>query len=257
MSKFSDALVNKDFVTVARLDPPKGVDLSALVQLGKELAGRVDALLVSDNRGARVTMGPLLPAMRLASEAGAEVIMAVSCRDRNRLALTSQLLAAASAGIENLLLVSGDHATLGDHAAAKGVHDLDSVQALGLASGLAAGHDLAGNPIDPAPSWCLGGAVAAGAATPGPYLMKARKKVEAGASFLVALPVADAGAFQGFAGGAGDLPASILASVEAGGEGVGAAAKLVSELRAAGAKGIVLGMEQQELLPQLLDACQL
>ena len=100
--------------------------------------------------------------------------MTLACRDRNRLALTSDLLAAWALGVRNLLLVSGDFVSLGDHPQAKPVYDLDSVQALGLVAELAAGRDLAGSELAGAPEFFVGAAVAPGAEPLALQLMKAR-----------------------------------------------------------------------------------
>ncbi len=259
MSRFSDALAQKDFLVTVELDPPRGVDLGALKELGQALAGRVDALVVSDHRAASPRQSPWWAAHRLI-EHGAEVVMTVNCRDRNRLALTGDMLAAASARVANLLIVSGDHPILGDHPAARGVYDLDSVQALQLAAGLNQGHDLAGNELSDAPAFCLGSGVAMAARPLAPQIMKLQKKRQAGASFLIGLPLKDLAELETFAAEASGLEIRFLAGVEAADpSGRQAAAELCRAVRASGlAGGVHLSMPAaQSELPALLDACGL
>jgi methylenetetrahydrofolate reductase (NADPH) len=187
-TSFQEALASGKFVATATVDPPKGTDLETLRQLIQKLKGVVDALGISDNHNAVMCMSPWA-VCKLALEEGVEPIMHVTCRDRNRLALQSDLLAAASLGIKNILCVSGDHVKFGDHADAKPVHDIDSVHLLAAAKGLAGGEDMAGNALESAPDFFLG-AVANPEADPlEPQLMKVDKKIKAGASFLVTHPV--------------------------------------------------------------------
>ncbi len=182
------ALASGKFVVTASVDPPKGTDLEGLARLIEKLKDAVDALGISDNHNAVMCMSPWA-AGRLAIEKGIEPILHVSCRDRNRLALQSDLLATASMGIKNILCVSGDHVAFGDHEDAKPVHDIDSVHLLQMARALEEGRDMAGNPLKGSPTFCLG-AVANPEADPlEPQLIKIDKKIKAGASFLVTHPV--------------------------------------------------------------------
>ena len=187
---FKEALASGDFLVTASVYPPKGTDLSALSELIVRLKGMVDAVGVSDNHHGLMHMSPWA-VCRLALEKDVEPIMHVTCRDRNRLALQSDLLAAASSGIKNILCVSGDHIKFGDHADAKPVHDIDSVHLLQLAIALNEGYDMAGHPLAGSPEFCPG-AVANPQADPiEPQLLKVRKKIAAGAAFLVTHPVFD------------------------------------------------------------------
>ena len=185
---FEEGLATGHFLTVASVDPPKGTDLQSLGQLIQKLKAAVDAFGVSDNHGAVMCMSPW-GACRMILEQGAEPIMHLTCRDRNRLALQSDLLAVASAGIKNILCVSGDHVKFGDHKDAKPVHDIDSVHLLQAAKSLEKGNDMAGNPLNGSPAFCLGATANPGADPIEPQLIKVDKKIEAGASFLVTHPV--------------------------------------------------------------------
>jgi 5,10-methylenetetrahydrofolate reductase len=185
---FEEGLASGHFLTAASIDPPKGTDLEGLGQLIQKLKDVVDAFGVSDNHGATMCMSPWA-ACRIILEQDTEPIMHLTCRDRNRLALQSDLLAVASAGIKNILCVSGDHVKFGDHADAKPVHDIDSVHLLQAAKGLEQGNDMAGNPLNGSPTFCLGATANPGADPLEPQLIKVDKKIEAGASFLVTHPV--------------------------------------------------------------------
>ncbi len=108
----------------------------------------------------------------------------MTCRDRNRLALESDLLGAGALGLENILVISGDFVSLGDHPDAKPVYDADSVQFLQIARGLMAGHDSADQPLQGNPQFCLGAVLIPEADPLGPQLLKVRKKLAAGARFF-------------------------------------------------------------------------
>ena len=185
---FEEGLASGNFLAAASVDPPKGTDLESLGQLIQKLKGVVDAFGVSDNHGAVMCMSPWA-VCRFILEQDAEPIMHLTCRDRNRLALQSDLLAVASAGIKNILCVSGDHVKFGDHADAKPVHDIDSVHLLEAAKSLEEGSDMAGNPLSGSPAFCLGATANPGADPLEPQLIKVDKKIRAGASFLVTHPV--------------------------------------------------------------------
>src|SRR5262249_18188033 len=117
------------FTVTAEIGPPRGADPGALLRKAEQLRGWVDAVNITDNAGANVRMGSWAGSL-LAAQAGMEPVMQVTCRDRNRLALQSDLLAAWAMGIPNVLLMTGDHPRFGDHPGAEPVFDLDSVQLL-------------------------------------------------------------------------------------------------------------------------------
>ena len=257
MSSLQEALAAKKFVCTVELNPPKGASLDKFLALAQGLAGKADALVLADNPGATARMDPLLAAAKLSNGSGGEVVLTLTCRDGNRLSLTARMLAAAAAGVKNLLLVSGDHVSLGDHPQAKAVYDLDSVQALLLAGQLAQGHDLAGGELEDAPSFFAGAAVCLQAEPRAAQLMKLGKKVAAGAGFVITMPVDGADQFKAFVEQAGSLERPILAGVEVGeGQEPDAATALVKELEKAGAAGVHLSWPSApERLPELLAAC--
>lgn len=185
---FEEALTSGKFLIVTSLDPPKGTDLEGIAGVIGKLKGVVNALGVYDNPRALMYMSPWA-ICRLVIEQGLEPIMHVTCRDRNRLALQSDLLAAASIGIKNILCVSGDHVMFGDHVDAKPVHDIDSVHLLSAAKALSEGNDMAGNPLKGSPAFCLGATANPEANPLEPQLIKVDKKIQVGASFLITQPV--------------------------------------------------------------------
>jgi 5,10-methylenetetrahydrofolate reductase len=122
---------------------------------------------------------------------GIEPIYQITCRDRNRIALQSDLLSASSLGIENVLCLTGDHIKLGDHREAKAVFDIDSVQLLAIADGLNKGYDLSRHPLSASTDLCLGAVVNPNFDPLGLQLIKMEKKIKAGAEFFQTQAVYD------------------------------------------------------------------
>ncbi len=213
MSKFRETLDAGAFTVVAELQPPKGIGVDDMLAPVKALSGRVTAFGVPDNEHARMRLAALA-ASRLVKETGAEVILHLTCRDRNRLGLESDLLGAASLGLENLLLISGDYVTLGDHPQAKPVYDADSVQLLQIAQGLMDGHDSVGLPLQGNPAFFLGAAVIPEAEPLAPQLLKFEKKLAAGAQFFVTPPVFDLEKLRRFREKIAAHPVKLLVSVK-------------------------------------------
>ena len=138
----------------------------------------------------------------------------MTCRDRNRLALQSDLLSAAALGIENVLILTGDHPALGDHPEAKPVFDLDSVQLLQAAVGLQAGVDMKGNKLEGAlPKFCLGAVVNPGADPLEPQIIKMEKKIASGAQFFQTQAVYDLKIFENFLSKIKHLKVPVLAGI--------------------------------------------
>jgi methylenetetrahydrofolate reductase (NADPH) len=213
MSKLRETLDSGGFAVVAELKPPKGTAVDDMLAPVKALTNRVTAFSVPDNEHARMRLSAMAAA-RLVREAGAEVLVHLTCRDRNRLALESDLLGAAVLGLENILLVSGDYVTLGDHPQAKPVYDADSVQLLQVAQGLANGHDSAGLPLQGNPVFFLGAVVIPEAEPLAPQLLKFEKKLAAGAQFFVTPPVFDLEKLRRFREQLPANPAKLLVAVK-------------------------------------------
>ena len=126
---------DNSFIITAELAPPRGSDTSGFLRMAAFVAPHVDAINVTDNQGANMRMTPLTAAALLV-RSGIEPIMQLTCRDRNRLALQSDLLGAAAMGINNILALTGDHITCGDHGQGRAVFDLDSVLLIRMIQGL-------------------------------------------------------------------------------------------------------------------------
>ena len=157
-------------------------------------------------------IAPLAVASLLVRE-GIEPVYQITCRDRNRMALQSDLLGAAALGVGNILALTGDHISFGDHRQAKPVFDLDSVQLLQAISGLAAGRDLAGNPLHGVPYFFAGAAAAPEAEPFGPTLDKLEKKALAGARFFQTQAFFDPDRLRLFQEAVGPFGVKVIAGV--------------------------------------------
>jgi len=205
MSELSKKLQEGKFITTIEISPPKGVDISEMMNKAAAFKGMVDAVNITDNQRATMHASPLSIAYLL-KEIGLEPIYQLTCRDRNGIALQSELLSAAILGIENVLIVSGDYPDAGDHPYAKPVYDLDSVQLLKAAAKLQTGEDLAGNKLKGSPKFLLGAVVNPSATPQQMHLMKLRKKVDAGAQFIQTQVIYDAKVFNEFISQAPKIP---------------------------------------------------
>ncbi len=197
MSKLKESLKSGRFTVTGEIGPPKGVNLDACLKEAERLRDHVTAVNVTDLQSAVLRIGSLGVAARLVQR-DFEPVYQLTCRDRNRLALQSDLLNAWALGIENVLCLTGDHPSLGDHAEAKPVYDLDSVQLLRAAALLNEGRDLAGHELDSAPDFFLGAVVTPAADPLEPQVIKMKKKVAAGARFFQTQAVYEPEKFAAF-----------------------------------------------------------
>ncbi len=197
MMTLKEKIKNGKFIITAEIGPPKGIDVQSQLQEAGMLKSRVDAINVTDSQSAVMRLGSLAVSSLLQRE-GIEPVYQLTCRDRNRIALQSDALSAAALGIENILVLTGDHPMRGDHPEAKPVFDLDSVQLIGALRMLEAGRDLAGKELKGAPRFCIGAVVNPGSDPIEPELIKFEKKISAGAEFFQTQGVYDAGAFAKF-----------------------------------------------------------
>ena len=208
VSRFRDALNSGRFVITSEVAPPKGTNLEKLLHHIDLLKDKVDALNVTDNQSS-VMRFPSLGTVLLIKERGGEPILQMTCRDRNRLALEADLLFAYTRGIRNVLCLTGDSITVGDHKEAKAVFDLDSVQLLHMVRILESGKDLGGNELVGAVEFCAGATVTPEANPIEPQLIKFEKKVEAGAEFFQTQAIYDIDNFKRFTGYARGLDKNI------------------------------------------------
>ncbi len=188
------------FVVTAEVGPLKGTDTTEIKEVAELLRGRVDAANVTDQQSSVMRLGSLATCYLL-KEAGLEPVFQMTCRDRNRIALQSDLLSASVLGVENVLAITGDLPSLGDHPQAKPVYDIDSVQLLAVIKGLNEGHDMVGNELQGKPDFFPGAVVNPGADTEAAFelqLIKMEKKIEAGARFFQTQAVYDVKIFVRF-----------------------------------------------------------
>ncbi|MBC7224134.1 MAG: methylenetetrahydrofolate reductase, partial [Anaerolineae bacterium] len=123
------------FVATGELGPPQSADRSVIERKAAHLKGNVDAVNITDNQTAVVRMSSIAVG-KILLELGIEPTIQMTCRDRNRIAMQSDLLGAWALGMRNLLCLTGDHQTFGNHPMAKNVHDLDSIQLIQMVKGL-------------------------------------------------------------------------------------------------------------------------
>lgn len=206
------AISSKKFIVTSEAGPPKGIDVTRMIEEAKPLVGRVDAINVTDLQSAVMRIGSLV-SCHLLKGIGIDPVYQLTCRDRNRLALQSDILSAAALSIENLLILTGDHPLSGDHPQAKPVFDLDSVQLLQAVKGLQQGKDMAGNELKGKPKFCIGAVVNPSADPLEPELIKMEKKIDSGAQFFQTQAVYDIPAFEEFMQKAKKYKVPIIAGI--------------------------------------------
>ncbi|MDD5019764.1 MAG: methylenetetrahydrofolate reductase [Candidatus Omnitrophica bacterium] len=210
---FKDKISSAQFVVTSEVGPPKGISLEEVCDGISPLKGRVDAINVTDLQSSVMRMSSLAASIRI-KEKGFEPILQMTCRDRNRLALQSDLLSAASFGIENILALTGDHPALGDHPEAKPVFDIDAVMLVEILRTLEKGTDMNGNKLHgTAPRFCVGAAVNPQADPLEPEIIKMEKKIEAGAEFFQTQAVFDIEVFEEFLSRTRHLKTRIIAGI--------------------------------------------
>ena len=210
---FKEKIETGKFLVTSEIGPPKGIETKQLLEDAELIRGRVDGINVTDLQSSVMRLGSLVVSSLL-KQKGFEPIFQMTCRDRNRLALQSDLLSAASLGIENILILTGDHTTLGDHPEAKPVFDLDSVQLLQVAKILQEGRDMKGNKLEGAwPKFCLGAVVNPGADPLAPQILKMEKKIAAGAQFFQTQAVYELKVFENFLAQTKHLKTTIMAGI--------------------------------------------
>lgn len=191
------AIRSDKFIVTSEAGPPKGTDITKMLEEAKPLIGKVDAINVTDLQSAVMRLGSLAGAYLL-KQIGIDPVFQITCRDRNRLALQSDILSAACLGIENILVLTGDHPLKGDHPQAKPVFDLDSVQLLEVIKALQQGKDSSGNELSGKPKFCVGAVVNPCADPLEPELIKMEKKIASGAQFFQTQGIFDITRFNKF-----------------------------------------------------------
>lgn len=212
MSKLKEALQAGEFVVTSEIGPPKGVDVEHLLGDAEMLKDKVVAINVTDNQSAVVRVGSLTIS-HLLFQRGIEPVYQIVARDRNRIAIQSDLLSAWVLGIENVLCITGDHPALGDHQEAKPVYDLDSVSLIKVVSGLNEGHDMSGNELEGKPSFFHGAVVTPEYDPVELQILKMKKKIDAGAQFFQTQAVYDVKSFEKFMNKVSGFNIPVLAGI--------------------------------------------
>lgn len=195
---FKEKLETGQFVVTLEVEPPKGVSIQDRLTAIEPFRGKIDAYNATELQGSVMRMSSLGMCALLERE-GFSTILQVTARDKNRLALQSELLSAYALGIRTILTLTGDHPTVGDHPDAKPVFDLDSVLIAQAAQILNEGKDLAGNSLKHKPDLFIGAAANPFATPMELELLKMKKKVAAGVRFFQTQPVFEPEVFKQFA----------------------------------------------------------
>lgn len=212
---FKEALNSKQFVVTAEIGPVKGTDIQEIIEDSEVIKERVDAINVTDLQSSVMRLGSMA-VCHLLTDHAIDPIFQLTCRDRNRLALQSDLLSAWVLGIKNVLALTGDHPTLGDHPEAMPVFDLDSVSLLRAIGKLNEGLDMAGNQLKGYPHFFPGAVVNPGADTEAAFemqIIKMEKKIEAGAKFFQTQAIFDLAIFERFMKRAEEFKIPVLGGI--------------------------------------------
>lgn len=207
-----DKIKEGKFILTSEIGPPKGTDIEEMLKDAGLVKGRIDAINVTDLQSSVMRVGSLA-ICKLLIERGLEPVFQITCRDRNRLALQSDLLSAAVFGIKNILALTGDHPALGDHPQAKPVFDLDSIQLLEAIKDLQSGKDMVGKELKGVPSFCAGAVVNPGADPLEPEIIKMEKKIASGARFFQTQAIYDISLFKKFLEASSHLKTTIIAGI--------------------------------------------
>jgi 5,10-methylenetetrahydrofolate reductase len=210
--RLREVLESGEFVTTVEYNPPKGTDVAHVMDNAKALLGKVHGVNVTDNTAAILRAGSM-SLCRLLFEMGHDPVMQMTCRDRNRLAIQSDLMSAHILGIRNILCLTGDYPTVGDHKDAKPVYDLDSVGVMQVIQALNQGKDMAGHKLQGPTDLYVGAAVTPEQDPPGPMLAKVEAKVNAGTKFFQTQAFYDVEKFKTFMQAVRKFPVKVLAGI--------------------------------------------
>ena len=194
----AELLQSGRFAITTELNPPKGTNVAPMLERAESLRGAVGAFNLTDSHTARMSMSPIAAA-RMLLDRGLEPILQMTCRDRNRIALQADTLAAAALGVRNIVTMTGDHPGGGDHPDAKPVFDIDSTALLRALAGLRDGKDMSGADLRGSPELFVGAVVNPGADDLDREIGRMEEKIVAGAAFFQTQAVYDAGDFERFA----------------------------------------------------------
>ena len=213
-SRFGAKLAAGEPVTMVEITPPRGVDVTAVVDKARQCAAAgVDAINIPDGPRASSRLSPLVTAVRIQERAGIEAILHFCCRDRNLIGMQSDILGASAIGVRNLLIITGDPPKLGEYPNATGVFDMDSIALTTVVRNLNRGVDIGGGAIDPSTSLVVGVGANPVAADLGREIERFRQKVVAGAEFAITQPVFEPECLFRFIDAAGGAQIPIIAGI--------------------------------------------
>lgn len=212
MKTLREALDSGEFILTAECLPPRGTDISAFCDHAGRVLGKVHAVNVNDNPAATLHASPLALS-KVLLDMGHDPICQITGRDRNRLAIQSDLLGLQILGIRNVLCLTGDDITVGDQKEGKAVFDLESTEIVEVVAGLNAGRDLSGRPIEGATSLLPGAAISPEDAPLEPALIQFKRKIEAGARFFQTQAIFNPDRFERFMEQARKFNVKIIAGV--------------------------------------------
>lgn len=211
---FQKRLAAKEFAVLAEMHTPKGINISRLVNDARRLKGRVDAVVVPDMDNGIMRMSALAGGVLLQQQ-GVETIMHMYCRDRNRMALQGDALAAHVLGIQNIIVAGSEDMSESDHSDAKTVNDINEVQLIEALMTLQTGKDMSGFDLDGAPDFSIG-------CTMAPFaddnerdaaLLSVEKKIKAGATYVITPPIYDVTGSTDFLSRINELDVPVIATV--------------------------------------------
>ena len=212
VSRLSESLNRNPVTVTAELNPPKGTDLAGLFSAAESLNQHIAAFNLTDSAASRMTMAPIAVA-HLLRDRGIESTLQIAGRDRNRLAIQADMLAAHALGVENLVCMTGDPPSGGDHPDAKAVFDLGAEDILRAASCLEAGKDLAGNALKDRPRFYRGAVTNVAVPDLGKEVARMGAKIASGAQFFQTNAVYEPAAFQRFMARCEAFQVPILAGI--------------------------------------------
>jgi homocysteine S-methyltransferase len=213
-SRFAARLVAGEPVSTIELTPPRGVDMSGIIEKARRCAeAGIDAINIPDGPRASSRLSPMVTAVRIQQEAHIEAILHFCCRDRNLIGMQSDMLGASAIGLRNLLVITGDPPKLGDYPSATGVFDMDSIALTGVVHNLNRGVDIGGNTIDPPTALVVGVGANPAATELEREVERFRQKVLAGAEYAVTQPVFDVDSLHRFLDTIDDCRIPIVAGI--------------------------------------------
>ena len=212
LTRLQTELESGKSITTVEIVPPKGTNIEQQLGYAENLKSYVTAVNVNENP-ASVMRTNSLSMCALYVQRGIEPVLHITSRERNRLAIQSELLGANILGIKNVMVMTGDHQSMGDHKEAKPVYDVDSVQLLRLITELMGGKDYNGNDLDGTPQFYAGAVVNPGAELIEMQLLKMRKKWLAGARFFMTQAIFDLKRLEQFLGMLDDIDTYVIAGI--------------------------------------------